>query len=602
MPKEIAKDNSRTAPELPPDLAKQYGLTHHQGTESSTVSVTSKPPKDISPLADDPKLDQAVDDILIKESDAQLEAQDNAAAEAPEATKKRGRWGRLFHSKWLWYSVLLLCFAAGSVLAVLPKTRYAALNRAGVRSTASVTVVDEATTLPLKNVTVSLGAEKKVTDKNGIVRFTGVRLGNYTLTINRPAFASYTRGVTIGWGSNPLGKYRLKAVGLQYTVHVQDYLSGKPLAGAEVDSDGYTALAAADGKVTITREAPDSTEVTALVSLPGYRTEAIRLATAGQTTVVQLVPDKKIAYVSRASGKYDVYSSDIDGNNKKLLLPGTGNESSSFSLVLNTNNTHAAVVATRESTKSTDGVQLRSLTIVDLRSGVNTTIERAEQIQLVDWIGNRLIYRTTTAGLEASDRSRNKLIAYNFSSNARLQLAAAEQFVFVMSAKGSLYYAPTGSQKESTLGLYRVQPDGSGQHEVMKEEVWSGMRTAYNTLALQTGSGWYSHTFGESGVSQVASPTNPLNIVYVDNAKHRTSALIAPRTGTADIMVHDSGTETVLASQVGATYPLYWIDDKTVAYTVTTAGESAAYVLSTGGGQPHKVADITPVFGFSRGL
>lgn len=591
------KDNSRTAPELPAAIAKQYGLTHHQLSESRPVP---RPPKDM-PVPEDAKLDQAVDAIAQEEKTSPDEALGQEADPVKEP-KKRGFFGRLLRAKWFWYTLLLLILCGATVVAVLPKARYTVLNRAGVRSTASVTVVDESTMLPLKNVAVSLGSQKQVTDKDGVARFTNMQLGDYTLTIERAAFAPYARPVTIGWGSNPLGKFELKAIGVQYIVQVQDYMSGKPLAGAEVDSDGYIAKADENGKVVVTRESAEVSEVSALVSLPGYRTEAVRLNSSGQATVVRLLPDKKVVYVSRASGKFDVYSSDIDGNGKKLILPGTGHETSTFNVVISPDNTQAAVVSTREAAKSPDGGPLRSLTFVDIRTGSSTTVERAEQIQLIDWIGDRLIYRTTTAGLEDSNPTRNKLIAYNFATNARLQLAVAEQLVFALSAKGSLYYAPSGVQKESPLGLFRLQPDGSNHVDILKEEVWSSVRTDYNTLAIQTASGWYSYVLGAAGATRIPTPTNLTNVVYVDNQKQRSAAFIAPRDGKADIALHEGDTDTVLASQTGATYPLYWVDDKTVAYTVTTSTESALYVLSTAGGQPHKVADITPISGFSRGL
>lgn len=596
MPKE-AKDNPQTAPELPAVIAKQYGLTHHQ---LSTTQPTSKPPKD-TPVTDDSTLDQAVDDILDEEKNSIEDPDENVAPDIKNP-KRHGFFGRLFRAKWFWYSLLLIILSGVAVAAILPKTRYAVLNQAGVRSTASVTVVDGSTTLPLKNVHVSIGQQKRTTDKDGVARFTDIQLGNYTLTIERAAFASYTKPVTIGWGSNPLGKFELKTVGVQYIVQVQDYLSGKPLANAEVDSEGYVAMADADGKVTVTRESAETSEISALVSLSGYRTEAVRLKSGGQPTIVQLLPDAKVVYVLRASGKYDVYSSDVDGNGKKLILLGTGHETSAFSVVVNPDNTHAAVVSIREAAKSQDGGQVRSLTFVDIRTGTSTLIERAEQIQLIDWIGDRLIYRTTTAGLEDSNPTRNKLIAYNFATNARLQLAAAEQFVFAMSAKGSLYYAPSGIQKEAPLGLYKVQPDGSNHDDILQEEVWSSVRTNYNTLAIQAAGGWYSYTLGGSEMQRTTTPPVLTNLVYVDNQKQHNAALIAPRDGKADITLREGDTDAILASQVGATYPLYWIDSKTIAYTVATATESALYVISTAGGQPRKVADSTPVFGFSRGL
>ena len=45
-----------------------------------------------------------------------------------------------------------------------------------------------------------------------------------------------------------------------------------------------------------------------------------------------MVPAQPAVFVSRASGKYDLYRIDLDGKNKRLLLAATGNEDNAMSV------------------------------------------------------------------------------------------------------------------------------------------------------------------------------------------------------------------------------------------------------------------------------
>ena len=83
----------------------------------------------------------------------------------------------------------------------------------GVRSAASLKILDNTTEQPLKNVTVQLGSHKSKTNKDGVVKLSGLELGAQQLTVRRAGFAPLSRTLVLGLGSNPLGDFTLKAVG-----------------------------------------------------------------------------------------------------------------------------------------------------------------------------------------------------------------------------------------------------------------------------------------------------------------------------------------------------------------------------------------------------
>ncbi|MEK7153501.1 MAG: hypothetical protein AAB834_06130, partial [Patescibacteria group bacterium] len=147
--KENGTNKPTSAPELPPELAKQFGLHHELGGVSAakTADVNNR-------VVEGPKTDAAVDDILAKESDALLAVQD--ASQHEPIVRKRGFCRTVRHffvswwrNKWIRYATILVVMAGITAVAVIPTMRYAILNGAGVRSSASVVVLDNTTQLPL---------------------------------------------------------------------------------------------------------------------------------------------------------------------------------------------------------------------------------------------------------------------------------------------------------------------------------------------------------------------------------------------------------------------------------------------------------------------
>ncbi|HEU4914193.1 MAG TPA: carboxypeptidase regulatory-like domain-containing protein [Candidatus Saccharimonadales bacterium] len=625
MPDKEKMNRSNTAgsaPELPHEIAKEYGL-HKEGVHPTAPKA--KEQKDEAPKAaeqphsketggqdatEDPKTDAAVDDILAKESDQLLAIQDGGVPHYTPPANKRGHWGKVGHffaawwqNKWARWITIIVMAAAIAVVFAIPKARYAVLNTVGVRSSASVVVLDNTTKLPLKNVTVTLDGKKVLTDREGKALFSDLRLGEYTLTIKRIAFAPHTQHVTIGWGSNPLGSFKIKATGIQYVLSVTDYVSGKPIAGAEAVSDENNALSDKDGKIILTVEDTDVTTLDISVSAPGYRPLASKLDAAVSTaTSIVLVPAVKEVFVSNQSGRYDVYTVDLDGQNKKLVLAGTGNESSNISLAVSPDGKRAALVSTRDNLRDEDGYILQALTIINLDQGTGVTVDHAEQLQLIDWVGNRLVYRITLAGASAANGQRSRIISFDYDSNARIQLATANQFNAALSVDGIIYYAASSTDPEAALGLFKVKADGTSRKRFTQDEVWTALRANYTTLNLQTPDGWQALDIAGEQLAGISQPGNLENVPFITNPKGTVSLWSDIRDGKAMLFLHDIAkkTDKTLAVQDGMTQPMRWVSDELIIYRVTTNAETADYVVSTRGGSPHKLTDVSTTYGFAQ--
>lgn len=570
---------------------------------------TKKPDEDTTPFDDD-KTSRAIDEIVAKEGDTVLAAEDEQKAGELLAKPPRARGGWfsvLLHSKVFWWAVVLLLCGGVAAIAAIPTGRYWALNTAGVRSAASVVTVDDVTGLPVTGVTFRIGGAAADTDAMGKATLTGLRLGPTTLTIEQAGYAQLTKPVIVGWGSNPLGTFKLKAAGVSYTIEVKDYLSGKPVAGVQAASGEATAVSNKQGKIILPLPGVATADDTVVLSKDGYRSDEIALQPdPKQVTNALLVVHKKTVYVSKQSGTYDVWKSDIDGKNAQVLLKGTGSETSNISVAMSPDGTRAAVVSTRDNKRNAEGLLLSSLLVVNIHDGEAMVVSRAAQVQLIDWIGTRLVFEQISPDAATSPASRYTVVSYDIHDATRVQLAAAKRLNVVFSAQSAIYYAVAADSADASVkpAFYKIYPDGTGKQMVLETEIWGGQRVAYDTLHLQTAhQTWIAFDLTNGRGTEISGPSSFVNRLYADNPARSKSIWVETKDGQGALQLHTVGSarQTTLVSQGGLTYPVHWLTDTVVVYRVVLGGEVADYAASTEGGPAHKIADVVTTYGFTSG-
>jgi hypothetical protein len=479
-----------------------------------------------------------------------------------------------------------------------------------VRATASVTVLDNTTNLPLKNVSVAVGGSTAKTNDDGVVRLQDLKLGNQEVTVKQLGFAAVNKKVTLGLGSNPLGEIGLKAVGTQFRFKVTNYVSDKPVGSAEATSGEANAQANDKGEIVLTVGKLDSAKLDIYIAASGYRTEKVSLDT--QTTAatsVVMVSKRHEVYVSKQSGKYDVYKADVDGKNKQLLLAGTGIERSQISLVPHTTDEMAALVSSRDNKRNQDGYLLDTLTLINVDTGSTLSLDQSERVQIVDWTGDKLVYVKVKAGTSAGNAERYQLMSYDYKTTTRLQLATANNFADILSAKGVLYYATANYYTTGQSQFARINPDGTGKQMLLNAQVWNIIRSNYGDLYLAgayegNSQSWYSYHIGDSSAKKLGQAPADANTsrFYLDGTDGKRALWTEVRDGKGVLLTYDDSTkkDSVLATQSGLTSPLRWLDNRTVIYHIVTPQETAAYVLSLDGGTAHKISDVTNVAGLGQ--
>jgi hypothetical protein len=556
---------------------------------------------------------QTVDEIISNESDELLAAHDQATsekpAEVPVANKsskpRRNIFSAWWHSK-LWRTVTLAVLFVGlAAVAAFPTSRYLALNAFGVRVSASVTVFDNTTGQPLKNAEFVVAGKSAKTDSEGTVKLGDLKLGPSTLTVKKPAFAEVSQPVTLGWGSNPLGEFKLKAVGNQYKFQVVDFLSKKPISKAEISSGEANSRSNEKGEVVLTVPQTDTEKLEVLVSADSYRNEKREIKIDQKDVVtVEMAPSRKHAFISKRSGTFDVYKVDIDGKNEEKILSGTGREQTeTMALSQHPSKDLAALVSSRENIRNSDGFLLSSLTIIDLKDNSTNKVAQSERIQLVDWIGNKLIYVKISEGASAASTDRHRLVSYDLESNKETELASTNYFNDVLAANGSIYYSPASYNVNGSVGLFKINAEGNNRKTIYDKEVWNIIRSSYDKLSISMGSEWFDLNLSNDNLDRTGGPpANQKSRLYVPSSDGSRSLWTEERDGKGALLSYDVSTkeDKVLLAEAGLKNPIQWLNSKYITYRVNTPQEIADYVLNTEGGSPLKIRNVTDTAGIDR--
>ncbi len=562
---------------------------------------------------DDAQTVKAVDDIVNHESDELLAAQDEKLVHTihPPARKSLGARIKAFFRAWWdnpkarWATIIILVLTVGAAAAI-PGSRYFVLNSVGVRGGVSVRVLDQSTFQPLKNVAISVAGAETMTDTNGEARLSKLPLGPAELKIQKRAFAPVTQKIVVGWGSNPQHDTSLRPVGAQYSFSIVDFLSGKSIGKAEAISGDASSLSDEKGKIKLTLADPgDKFEVQ--IKSEGYRTETVQIdATNKDEMVVRMVSARKHVFVSKRSGKLDVYKIDIDGKNEEKILAATGTERDDMKLIVHPSAEVAALVSTRDGKHNKDGFLLSSLVILDLKDNSAKTVATSERVQLVDWVGNRMVYVQVAAGTSAANPKRHRLMSYDYGQNDNDELAATNYFNDVMVAAGKIYYSTSGAyQNGVNVGLYRIDGDGRNRQTILNEEAWNISRVSYEHLIFDGGasSSIYDYRLGDKQATKLKSePITRTSRVYIDSPSKQKSLWAESRDGKGVLLVYDveKKDDKLVHTQSGLGIPARWVDEKTIIYHVNTERESADYVISLDGGEAKKIRDVTNTTGVDR--
>jgi hypothetical protein len=274
-----------------------------------------------------------------------------------------------------------------------------------------------------------------------------------------------------------------------------------------------------------------------------------------------------------------------------------------MTLVQNPDGDEVALVSRRDDTRNQDGYRLQSLTLMCVDRGTVLQLDHSEQIRIIDWVGDKLVYVKVKAGTSAGNPGRYQLVSYDYRTIARAQLASANYFNDIVSAQGSIYYASSNNYQGGKSQFGSIKPDGTGKKILLDDtDVWNIARPAYDRLTLTALQSAYSYKLGDGVVQKTGdSSSAPSDTrLYLDTGGGKRSLWTEQRDGKGVLLSYDTATgkDTTIVTQTGLTHPIRWLDDRTALFRVATPTETADYAVSLDGGAPRKVTDLTNTAGY----
>ena len=134
---------------------------------------------------------------------------------------------------------------------------------------------------------------------------------------------------------------------------------------------------------------------------------------------------------------------------------------------------------------------------------------------------------------------------------------------------------------------------------MVEGELDTVLRSTYGTFSLQAKEGtWYTYDIAAGSKSQIASPANLANRLYIDNVDRSRSLWISQ----GSLMGYEiaSAKDSNVKTQGGLAYPVQWLSDTAVIYRISSGSETADYAMSLLGGVAHKVSDVAATYGFAQ--
>jgi hypothetical protein len=542
-----------------------------------------------------------------------------------------GRLERLWHAylakKKLTIPLTILVIIL--VILAVPMTRLKALGLF-IHKDFSVTVVDSETGKPVSEAAVELESLAAKTDGEGRATLKDAPLGEQKLTISKKYYKSTSVEVVVDL-SESKNKHtaKLEATGRQVPVVITNRVTGKALKGvsitvldteAKTDDKGEATLVVPADKTTekVTLKLDDYNEATAEIDVKEQLTDKNKLA---------LTPSGKLYFLSKQSGKVDVVKTNLDGTDRQTVLPGTGKEIQSDTVLLASRDwKYLALKSRRDSDKA-------KLYLIDTATDKLTTIDEGNvEFTLTGWVDNTFVFtvnrlklpwETNGFAIKSYDAKRKALktidetIAVGWGYPDYIQ----EIFTNIYVVDNTLVYAKLtrvgtytnyyGSSKGKEHIIVTMRPDGS-ERKVLRGFPLLGS-PSYSDISVQPyGSQEVSFfvyasqgsnitlEYEDGALKEVKTPDNDeFYATYLQSPSGQKTFWFEPRDGKNTLFLgNKEGENAQEIAVLSELTPYGWYTDN---YLLTSKSSSELYIMGTDkGAKPLKITDYhKPAYNFT---
>lgn len=495
----------------------------------------------------------------------------------------------------------------------IPVTRYAVLNTLGMRDSIKVVssqASSDGSTVQsqIKNFTAEVAGQKYLSGDATEITIPSLEYGKHVVAVSKEGYASATYETVVDFDpffglftkkeKNPIAA-ELIAQGLPVTFTVKDWTSRQSLSKGSFTFGDITAQPDEKGKVTLI--IPPTAEKTVAVKAEfseDYLGKSFEVEVNKSDQEVLFVPSAKHYFVSKRSGVYSIYSSYLDSSDIKEIVAGTNQETSSLQFAVSPSGKYGVMSSTREGRRDRNGDLMQKLYWVDLSSGKLEDLDVARYIYLHDWSGDTITYSYSYQDEEANDY-RQRLRSLDAATLNRYDLSSTTggfgrvhvSVGMVLFTKQEGYNKP-GFEKGNTLHTVGLKGEDSRE---LATNIGELRQLGFERFAYETVDKKWNEISINTGEIKSTEPPREQGAVYISTQSAKNERVFINFVDGKRILMlrHDGDQEKELVSQPGLVGPVRFISATTIVYRVATPTETADYAVSTLGGEPRKVTDVT---------
>lgn len=560
--------------------------------EGKVEAIEAAEQEPASPRPPLPGMEQNKDDLKIKPPENKLK--------------------RLLKSKKFWAVVILSLLAIAVALWFIQPSRIFIVNALGARVPVKATTMTVAEpskpTATLKNVKVTINGTEFTSNDEGVAQ-TQVFYGPIVAIASKSGYdvANYSDFYDFDPFFNLLGNepkngaersidMQLKSVGLPLTFTAKDWLTGGAVTKGKFSVGDVVAEPNAQGVVSLRVPPTDNTAVKVKATFNGTHNDIefeVKIQEIPEQ-VFEFVPFGKDYFVSKRSGQFAVYSSNLDGSQLSEIIPSSANETAAIDFAVSPSGKFAALASTREGKKDSSGQLLQKLYLVNLANNQLTGLDEGRWFDFIDWSGDTLVYTTA-----ASATSAQRLSSVDLATSTKVDLGSAATYGTARVSLSSVIYQVNHGSGESAATNnpeLRAVPVKGGTEKNIGNKVDVVTQTAFDKVAYQTSDkAWHQYSVNTGQVTNIAAPTSLTRAYLNSTSPDGQTRLLVDRIDGKNTLIAEnvaSGQEKQLYAAAGLQGPVRWVGN-VIVFRVVDSTQSADYAISASGGQPKKITDVT---------
>jgi hypothetical protein len=354
---------------------------------------------------------------------------------------------------------------------------------------------------------VSLQGQQIQTDANGSSTFTAQKPGKHFVSANKKHYLDTGTIITVGLQNKTYAyTITLQATGRPVPVVVTNKISGQPVKGALVVAGDTQVTTDDSGSSEMVLDAGLAT-ATATVSAEGYITMQADLTASEDraANTISLIPAGKVYVLSKQSGKLDVVKMNLDGTEREVSVPATGNEEVANTYIVPSSDWKFAVLHARRDSGTP------ALYLLDTANDKLTEIDTTKALyNVVGWSGHRLVYSMQRTDVADWRAGKQEIKQFDASSGIAASIDKTTGQGGSYENYAAEYYTNIHIVNNQTL--YTKQWAGNAPDIAKKQN-------ALYASKLETNQQQTVRSFGTGLISTKQPAPNQLYLEYIENQR-----------------------------------------------------------------------------------